>query len=1159
VRLGNVTAVLSFFESSVWLLKIIEFIATRQRNSESGRVKWSEIQEIQRVEKTSEFGGITAKSFYTIWHSHIPNRDRVSSYFTVEPEGLDKANLWKAVFRHERSGERAVYWIAADKIRGIRRPKKRKPLLDKSSLEKIILQEEKTGPGEIIADIPSAEKEKVESEQEKINKQLDMICSQLPFLYRMDRILRWEERVESCRFRPEGPLWIDFEENRVYRRQAETATIIDGLLKQRIQVIIGHPASGKSVILRDVGYQLIPNGYGVLYTDVEKDTPDLNILTACLDSLDCPKCVLFVDNAHHNPTEVAKLMRLIDFKTSSLKLIVASRPYTKGFADKFALPHISQVEESGRPTFWSPYTPIPVSAEKVFEPIVRWFFGDAGFKEEFLSHLKPFRHDLLVLAVALDSYDFEKGVSWESIFANLKDRMQQMGKMEEGPYDASDVLLPLSVFYRFEIPIRQEFLTYTIGLSERGIVALMEEGTILERDGVLSLHHSSVASLYFETFKRYDFLGRVTKKKVMEETAFPFWWEGLFQLYLNSFPQQSCNVIGALGYKWDFIKNLGIRNFDNITTSIDSERDLGVIVVSILLIRRASRIILRRLLKRLNLEALMQKVEAEEGVVRSCLLIAGVNDVDAGLARALLSVVKNKMKKEEDLDNIILYSLGITRVITEELGDVLDFGITPVLTELVGVLNSRKIAKKIKASKGIEKALVISRISPLNQEFATSVVNHLCLSRLRKKMEVENNVAKIALCVLGVMDGDRDKARELVNKLDPRNLVRKIENERSITCISKCISVVHSASEEYGNRLLRDFGVAKTLLDKAKEESNVHKIGECILDLSIDRVTCTHLFRSLHTKILRCRIETEEDVENLDGCIRCVDRVSRRRARVLVDSLNMVNVMEKIRVIFARERIDIRCLTWLFTGSAEKIKELLPTIREWVETEDDIERLGTFLREAARFSHQSARELIRGPSVKKIVTRLLKENDIRTIGRFFHKIAETDGKIATSLLRSSESELTDKMKNEDCLEKVRYLLWSVRQFDRKILKRIVRRLTSYTNINRLKGIFEGENYFDDISYYFAIISCVNKRASKELAPVIRKKLLTTKDRENLACFFRDESTFNRSAARILWGTDDMQRLLVELSASKLPNVRRGALRLRAIVAGKTSKSRRNAF
>ena len=83
----------------------------------------------------------------------------------------------------------------------------------------------------------------------------------------IEYILKKRDKLSPQLFRPE-PVWSDYESGYVVERE-EVDTIISRLKQQGAQLVIGKPASGKSIILKYVGYKLSQQGKTVYFIDVK--------------------------------------------------------------------------------------------------------------------------------------------------------------------------------------------------------------------------------------------------------------------------------------------------------------------------------------------------------------------------------------------------------------------------------------------------------------------------------------------------------------------------------------------------------------------------------------------------------------------------------------------------------------------------------------------------------------------------------------------------------------------------------------------------------------------------------------------------------------------------------------------------------------------------
>ena len=137
--------------------------------------------------------------------------------------------------------------------------------------------------------------------------------------------LRKEETSEGDFFKKE-PEWIDFEEGFVVERK-EVDEIIKKLENDNIQLVLGEPASGKSVILKNIGFKLANENKDVYVVELKKHSGDeVKRYFDDIPEIKDEKAVFIVDDAHLLPTECERLVRAFKDRKSKSKLIIGSRP-----------------------------------------------------------------------------------------------------------------------------------------------------------------------------------------------------------------------------------------------------------------------------------------------------------------------------------------------------------------------------------------------------------------------------------------------------------------------------------------------------------------------------------------------------------------------------------------------------------------------------------------------------------------------------------------------------------------------------------------------------------------------------------------------------------------------------------------------------------------
>ncbi len=260
-------------------------------------------------------------------------------------------------------------------------------------------------------------------------------------------------------FRPTGPMWIDFkgitkrkdsekktEKKIVYvAEREEVGEIIDKVKNSNEDIIIikGKPASGKSVVLRSIGYHLINDGFTVYYIQLK--------FFQSVEVLEFNKIrhgIVIVDDAHLNIELTEKLIRN---KSKEIKLIIGTRDIKNYKPDSEA--HFPELLKSA----------ITIQAVDAAEKIIDKFneihhnILNESVKNEIL---KKSGNNLWILAWRLKAYKRFKNTNPESLYLILREHISGIHNLKHIYYDRGmeDALYILSVFYRYEIPLRRPYV-----------------------------------------------------------------------------------------------------------------------------------------------------------------------------------------------------------------------------------------------------------------------------------------------------------------------------------------------------------------------------------------------------------------------------------------------------------------------------------------------------------------------------------------------------------------------------------------------------------------------------------------------------------------------------------------------------------------------------
>ena len=530
-------------------------------------------------------------------------------------------------------------------------------------------------------------------------------------------VLRKGETFE-CDFFKKEPEWVDFEEGFIVERK-EVDEIIKKLKNDNIQLVLGEPASGKSVILKNIGFKLAKENKVVYIVELKKHSRDeVQRYFEDIPEIKDEKAVFIIDDAHLQFADCERLAR--DFKNGNLKakLIIGTRETReiRGEHPKEAseFEYLSKTE---------------IHAEDVTEEMIKRFlkrkhhFSDERIKT--ISENLEYKKDLWHLSWALKAYNPEKdSVEEEEIYWKIKESIRDIS--------AKDVFFPLSVFYRFEIPVERNFLEEQLELEEDKINELMELSEIIETEEIgknqmLSLIHSSIAELYFRAYQAYPNLGRRIKKKILNQRDDDLQYCLFYKYMTSTDPRNVVDVVIHLRGDWSNEKGektllkklIEDDKIQELTVEgIDREEDTRKIGWCFLFIAKIKPKVAQKIAKRIEFNTLSTKLERGADASGNAICAAGFAKANNGRrSLKLVNIVHSKIEEERDVENIGWCTWGFAEA---------------------------------------------------NKELARQITNRINIETILTKIEKEADIRKIGWCIQGISKANRRVAREIVNRLNPK-------------------------------------------------------------------------------------------------------------------------------------------------------------------------------------------------------------------------------------------------------------------------------------------------------------------------------------------------------------------------------------------------------
>lgn len=263
--------------------------------------------------------------------------------------------------------------------------------------------------------------------------------------------------------------------------------------------MLGDSASGKSIILKNIGYKLAQES-DIYYIELKRySTKEIEGFFELICN-EGTHSVIIIDDAHLFAEECARLAR--KFRNSGNgHLIMGSR---ESLLFRYGPKDFNEFED---------ITMTRIESKSIAYDIVRLFLSRKHnmSKENIESQIEKFegfKHDLWFLSWSLMAFSPDKNkIEMDDIYSKIINSITALRKNEK-IINGEKIFFPISVFYRFEIPIEKRFLK-ELGIAQNEIEDLIMLGEIVEdkKVGMMSLHHSSIADLYYMTYNYAQGLG----------------------------------------------------------------------------------------------------------------------------------------------------------------------------------------------------------------------------------------------------------------------------------------------------------------------------------------------------------------------------------------------------------------------------------------------------------------------------------------------------------------------------------------------------------------------------------------------------------------------------------------------------------------------------
>jgi hypothetical protein len=612
-------------------------------------------------------------------------------------------------------------------------------------------------------------------------------------------------------FREMGPLAVDFKNNRVAPRDDIVPQLIENLQKRNL-VIAGEPASGKSIILRWVGYLLSGNNSNVYYIPLkERRCPKIEEIRSLKESV-----YVLIDDGHLDSDFVRDILHP---PSESARVLVATRLQHKPPEMETALPD--------RLKDWQDEA-ITIKPVNAIDSIIHTFESHPennlsipeGIKGQMVER---YGINLWLLSWALETYQAKISVQETDILNKVKDWLvtdyKDALKSEDRDTvnDFARIILLLSTFYQYEIPVDREFVSQFLAKvnkrSKKNIEAqieiLLQNCTIAGDQTFVALHHSKLAEMFLKATSRFP------NERPYRNILPHIQPERVFSCYFKDFPQFGCNLLSQIPCWKEGRKLIGLiaaKNKEEILCAIRIERDVWKIGTCVWHIADASKEIGREIVTAdaFDKEGLIQKLNAERDIWKIEWCVRSIAEASEKVAVKLVPAVIQKLNEERDVKKIG----WCVRSIAESSEEVA----VKLVPAVIQKLNEERDVKEI--------GWCIRSIAESSEEVAVKLVPAVI-----QKLNKERSVVKIGFCVRCIALVSKDVSRQIVEAdiFDKEGLIKKLNEEMEVWRIGECVWSIATVSEEVARKIVTAVAFdKKSLIQKLKKERDIWKIEECL-------------------------------------------------------------------------------------------------------------------------------------------------------------------------------------------------------------------------------------------------------------------------------------------------------------------------------------------
>jgi hypothetical protein len=850
----------------------------------------------------------------------------------------------------------------------------------------------------------------------------------LQFFTPLEWNLRKGEIKESAFFRNEGPLWIDFEKKAVYETR-DVRKILLELSNHRIILIEGVSGTGKTVIVKNVGYKLATEKGWKVFISYIDETIDFDKLIREIYERDTEKCLFIFENIHNNLKYCSRLYSQLKNDTRQASFIFISRPFEK-----------TLLSEDERINFSGLHQITITAGEHVVRSIVHHFLkfinvlaSDADIKKIYdISG-----NDLWILTFLLSTWDYKaiplSRINLNFVYEIISSRILSRTKYRES-------LLKLAALYQYEIPYQRDLLVETEEFLKEGIVTEGGKG-----NNFYLLYHTSSAKVYIDAAFHLHF-SELRNFKTPKDFTFTFLKE-----YLIAGPSNLDTVIKNLMLNkeveivWQLTRDNEVR--DSMLGWISKETELQGMESVIRYLREIDPGFLFELSLRIDLDSIKSRFETVPSLFQLSTFIAIIAAINPEVARSLLecldlSVIVSEINREGDLWRIGTSLLLISNTawdIADKLTQQIDFDL---------LLYKFAIEKNIECI-----GIAANGVSQSNSSMGRQILRTLNFDNIINLINNEEKIIRVAAGIYYLHRANFGYGYNLARKIDLDLIIKKINKERNISTIGNSLRLLSYANSNVTKFLIRrlDRTLIKT---KVVETNNLSHISSLIQGLrSSDPNITWDIIQTIPKPSIHKKLVDEQSVGTIGNLLIELERSNNKYSNELVEMLSISNLSDKIHQEYRLLHVNLLIigLYKINQNVARKLVQFIDPkqLKDKIIKQSNVQHLGNLIDILSKVDAAIANDLIKSLDKNLVYQKIEATLAIGYISELLRGINRANAKQSVIILKNIRGDLTTKINNEVNLASIGEFLFIVNSISHTIAEEVIEMINLTGLINKL--------------------------------------------------------------------------------------------------------------